>query len=59
MYHNVEYPELFQAQMKAMKKMYPDEVEDIPPNYPTPRVNPVEVNCFGDSDDAGDKFTRR
>ena len=35
-YHNVEDPELFQAQMKAMKEMYPDAVEYLPSNSPPP-----------------------
>ena len=35
--------------------MYPDAVEDLPPNSPPPRVNPVEINYFIDSDHAGDK----
>ena len=58
-YHNVEDPDLVQARMEAMKEMYPDTVEDMPPNSPPPRGNPVEVNCFVDSDHAGDKVTRR
>ena len=39
--------------------MYTDAVVDLLPNYPTPLVNPVEVNCFVDSDYAGYKVTRR
>ena len=58
-YHNVEDPALVQAQMKVMKEMYPDAVEDLPPNSTPPQVNPVEINCFVDSDHAGDKVTRR
>ena len=45
--------------MNATKDMYPDAVEDLPPNAPSPRGNPVEINCFVDSDHAGDKVTRR
>ena len=58
-YHNVEDPELVKARIAAMKDMYPDAVEDLPPNAPPPRGNPVEINCFVDSDHAGDKITRR
>ena len=32
--------------------------EDIPLNTPEPRGNSVQVNCFVDSDHAGDKITR-
>ena len=56
-YHNAEDPSLVQAQMKEMKEMYPYTVEDLTPNYPLPRGNLVEVNCFVDSDHAGDKVT--
>ena len=39
--------------------MYPDSVEDLPPNSTPPRGYPVEVNCFIDNDHAGDKVTLR
>ena len=55
----MEDPELVKARISAMKDMYPDAVEDFPPNAPPPRGNPVEINCFVDSDHAGDKITRR
>ena len=58
-YHDVEDPALVKARMKAMKDMYPDAIEDMPPNAPIPRGNPVQINCFVDSDHAGDKLTRR
>ena len=58
-YHSVEDPNLVNARMNAMKEMYPDAVEDLPPNAPPPRGNPVQINCFVDSDHAGDKVTRR
>ena len=51
--------------MKPMKEMYLYAVEDLPPvenlppNPPLPRQNSVEVNCFVDSDHAGDNVTRR
>ena len=44
---------------QLMKKMYPDAVEDLPPNAPEPRGRPVEMSCFVDSDHAGDTITRR
>ena len=45
--------------MKAMKKMYLAAVEDLPSNYPPPRGNTVEVNCFVDIDHSKDKVPRR
>ena len=38
--------------------MYPDTIEYLPSNYLLPRGNPMEVNCFIDSDHSGDKVTR-
>ena len=45
--------------METMKEMYLDAVEDLPPNIPPPRGNPVEVNCLIDSDHTKDKVKRR
>ena len=39
-----------------MKEIYPGAVEYLPPNSTPPGVNPVEVNCFVDSDHARDKI---
>ena len=44
---------------KYMKELYPDAVEDLPPNAPIPRGKPVQVSLFVDADHAGDKMTRR
>jgi hypothetical protein len=33
--------------------------EAIPPNAPTPRGHPVQINCFVDADHAGNRVTRR
>ena len=41
-----------------MKEMYLDAVEDLPPNFPPPRVNPVEVNCFVYSEHGQKKVTQ-
>ena len=49
-YHNLKDAALVQARMKSMKEMYPDAVEDLPPNSTLPRGNPAEVNFFVDSD---------
>ena len=38
--------------------MYPDTIEYLPSNYLLPRGNPMEVNCFIDSDHSGDKVTQ-
>ena len=58
-YHIVEDPELFQAQMKVMKEMYPDVVEDLSLNSPPHQGNPVKINCFVDNDHSGDKVKQR
>ena len=42
-----------------MKDLYVDSGEEIPPNAPKTRGEPVQVNCFVDSDYAGDRETRR
>ena len=44
---------------KVMKELYPDAVEDIPPNMPEALGRSVEINTFVDSDHAGDVVTRR
>ena len=38
---------------------YRDTKEPLPPNAPTPRGNPVQINCFIDADHAGNHITRR
>ena len=38
--------------------MYPNAVEDLPPDYPPPRFNPVKVNCLVVSDHSRDKITQ-
>jgi hypothetical protein len=38
---------------------YGDVKESIPPNAPTPKGNPVQVNMFVDADHAANKMTRR
>ena len=40
-----------------MKEIYPNAEEDIPANAPKPRGNPLQINCFVDSDHAGDRIT--
>ena len=44
---------------RAMASLYVDAKEEIPPNAPEPCGCPVQVNCFVDSDHAGDRITRR
>jgi hypothetical protein len=38
---------------------YRDGKENIPSNMPIPRGNPVQINCFVDSDHVGNKATRQ
>ena len=58
-YHHVEDPNLVQARIDAMSEIYPEAKEELPPNAPEARGNPVQINCFVDSDHAGDRLTRR
>ena len=46
------------SKVQAMKDWYVDAEEEIPPNAPKPRGKPVQVNCFFDSDHAGDRATQ-
>ena len=57
--HEVDDPSVTSRKINAMKDMYPDAQEDMPPNAPEPRGNYLQVNCFVDSDHAGDRITRR
>ena len=55
-------PELQQDALekgRALHSLYPDANDEIPPNAPEPRGRHVQVNCFVDSDHAGDRITRR
>ena len=58
-YHEVDDPAATQVRIQAMKDVYPDAQEDLPPNAPEPRGNAMQINCFVDSDHAGDRITRR
>ena len=42
-----------------MKKVYKDTTEELPTNAPIPLGTPIQVNCFVESDQAGDRLTRR
>ena len=59
LHHLVENDGVIKIRTEAMKALYPDAVEDLPPNAPEPRGNSVQINCFVDSDHAGDRLTRR
>ena len=48
-----------QNKWKSMSSLYPDANEETPPNAPKPRGKAVQINCFVDSDHAGDRITRR
>ena len=41
------------------EEFYPDAEEAIPGNAPPPRVNPVYVGCYVDTDLAGNLLTRK
>ena len=42
-----------------LAEMYPDAEDETPYNAPAPRGEAVDINCFVDSDHAGNKVTRR
>ena len=44
---------------KAMKELYPDSEDMLPPKMPEPRGKSVNINVFVDSDHAGNVVTRR
>ena len=48
-----------QDKQRSMSQLYTDAKEDLPPNAPEPRGRSVQINCFVDSDHAGDRITRR
>jgi hypothetical protein len=43
---------------RAMRGLYGNANEELPPNAPEPRGCAIQINCFVDSDHAGDKLTR-
>ena len=51
--------EIPESRREMMKKNYQDAAEEIPANAPEPRGKSVQVNCYVDADDAGNKVTRR
>ena len=59
MYQKVESDQNIEEKIEEMRKIYLDAKEDVPPNAPEPRGRPVQVNCFVDSDHAGNRMTRR
>ena len=48
-----------QERAEAMKLLYPDVQNDIPPNAPEERGQSVQLTAFVDSDHAGNVVTRR
>jgi hypothetical protein len=47
-----------QSKLEAMSQLYADAKEQLPPNAPDPRGRAVQINCFVDSNHAGDRITR-
>ena len=48
-----------ESKFQAMSSLYADATEEMPPNAPAPRGRAVQINCFVDSDHAGNRITRR
>ena len=44
---------------QAMRKIYPDALDELPHNMPSPRGEPVNITIFVDADHAGNRVTRR
>ena len=42
-----------------MSKLYPESTDELPPHMPESLGNPINVNCFVDSDCAGNWVTRQ
>ena len=59
LYLLVENDGVIRNRNESMRALYPDAIEDLPPNAPESRGNSVQINCFVDSDHAGDRMTRR
>jgi hypothetical protein len=55
--HEIDDPTVTSRKFNAMKDTYPDVQEYIPPSAPEPHGNYLQVNCFVDSDHAGDRVT--
>ena len=58
-YHYVGSDDDVKRKVNAMKELYKDAQEDLPPNAPSPRGRALQINCFVDSDHAGNSVTRR
>ena len=44
---------------KAMKELYSDSIDELPPDMPQPLGKTINLNIFVDADHAGNKVTRR
>ena len=58
-YQRVTSDQDTQIKVQAMKDLYVDSGEEIPPNAPKPRRKPVQANCFVYSDHTGYRATRQ
>ena len=48
-----------QERAKAMKLIYPDSIDELPPDMPQPLGKSININAFVDADHAGNVVTRR
>ena len=58
-YQRVTSDQDIQSKVQAMKDLYFDYGEEIPPNAPKPRGKPVQVVFLVDSYHEGDRATRK
>ena len=57
-YQRVTSDQNIQSELQAIQDLYVYSGEIIPPHAPKTRVKPVQVNCFVDSDHAGEIATQ-
>ena len=48
-----------EANIRYMKDSYADAVNESSPNAPKPKRKTIHINCFVNSDNDGDRVTRR
>ena len=59
MYHDFANLNQNYQKIDEMKKIYVDAKVELPTNAPKPREKSIQLNCFVDSDHAGDRMMRR
>ena len=58
-YVNLNESAFSSAKISDWQEIYGPLAEELPPNMPQPKGNPVEITCFVDANHAGNVITRR